>query len=373
MRFLLIFIPFVWITAAAVEGQEAEDNATLPPSHESWFESGIDDFQQYWSRKVLIFSSNLDSLFAGEDQNITSADTNQTESSYPGEHISKPQLENKEKTEIYVTSTWFDEFFKDETYLDTNNKSYVRIRAGYEYDKRGDSSVLHNIKARLKLPRTKDKWQLFIGDEADDKLSLSDAPRPSGGEGVGLKYFFPALYGRLFANASVGFSGIDNPYARTDLEYPVFLGSWLFKAAQNFKYSVEDKFDEWTDFSFDHKLSDRDLVRVLLQRSTNSEIKGMEYLLRLSYRNALHHDIGTSYYVGFNGRTRDLPGNLYANGLVPQEGVYEYVAGIVWRQQLYKSYIFYQIEPIVSFHEQYDYRSNYLLRLSVDLYFGYTP
>ncbi len=368
----LLFLSFL-ISAEGSETLKA-NLISPPPEH---FETTVDDFQNYISKKVLIFSSNLDRFFAEsfEDENSSSAvqKIGYDESNSTDELFSKPKFKKEENKETYETATWFDEFFKDETYLDSTNKSYVRVRAGYVYDWRGDPFLHHNISARIKLPRTKEKIQLYFSDDKEEHFAPFDAARKSGGEGIGVKFFLPSIYGRLFSNASAGISGIDNPYLRTHMEYPIFLDDWLLRLSQNFKYSIERKFDEWSDLSLDRTLADKDLIRLFMQRSTNSEIEGMEYLLRLAYRNTLHPEIGTSYYVGFNGRTKDLTTAPYPNALIPQEGVYEYVAGIIWRQQLYKKYLFYQLEPIASFHEQYDYRINYLLRFSVDLYFGYQP
>lgn len=358
------FIPLVLIAVACTGDINAADltgedqNMTLNEEQGGWLESNMDDFQEYWSRKVLIFSSNLDRMLAGGDEDMGN------------EHVPKPEFKSEHDVRTYQTSTWFDDFFKDETYLDSTNQSYVRIRGGYEYDKLGGSSLFNRVTARIRLPKTQKKLQLFIGDEAEGKMTPSGTLGTEKNEGIGIKYFLPTLKERLFTNASIGFSGIDNPYLKAHVEYPIFLGDWLFKATQTFKLSVQDKFDEWTDFYFDRKISDSEMIRLLLQRSTNSEIDGMEYFTQLSYRNTFKHDIGFNYYLALSGRTKDLVGLSYENGMTPQEGVYEYAAGVVWRQQLWKNYLFYQIEPILSYHEQYDYQPNYLLRLSLDLYFG---
>ncbi|MBN2870450.1 MAG: hypothetical protein JXK04_05790 [Campylobacterales bacterium] len=355
---------------------ESDANATATVQEEHWLATKMDAFHHYWSHKVLLFSSGLDSFFLdGFDSNETPLDEENNESLRPFDSeaplFPKPTFKKEENKATYQTSAEFDEFFKDQIYLDATNKSYVRIRAGYEYDKRGDSSFVHNVSARLRLPRTKDKLQLFIGDdEPQDQSDPTKIQQTDKTEGVGIRYFFPALYGRLYSNASIGFSGIDNPYVKTHLEYPIFLDEWLFKASQNFKYSLENKFDEWTTLYLDRKVLNNKIIRISTQRSTNSEIRGMEYTAQISYRNTLKHDIGYNYYIAANGRTKDLPEALYDNGLIPQEGVYNYSTGVVWRQAIRNNYLFYQVEPIVSFHEQYDYKPNYLMRLSLELYFG---
>jgi hypothetical protein len=373
------FIPCLFICVAGASDLSAtnsDHNTTNDPEEESWLKQNVDDFQEYWSRKVLFLPSILDRMLSNggqDDEKTLLEDVNQSTCPVPDSDncFPKPKVTSEQDLETLETSSWFDDFFKNETYLDSTNKSYVRIRAGYEYDKRGDSASFHGITARLRLPKTQKRLQLFIGDEPDDKIIPSNIGQPRIDEGVGIKYFMPSLKDRLYTNASVGFAGIDNPYVKARMEYPIFLESWLFKAIQNFKYSRENKFDESTDLYFDRKLSDNELIRLLLQRSTNSEIRGMEYLSQISYLTTLTNNIGLNYYIAANGRTKDLTGAVYDDsGLMPQEGVYNYSAGVAWRQAILNNYLFYQIDPILSFHEQYDYKPNYILRFTLDLYFG---
>ena len=324
-------------------------------------EMNIDGLQEYWSHKVLIFSSNVDQMFSyglEDEENLSTTSDNR---------FTKPQFVHEKDQETYQTFLGFDDFFKDETHLDMNNQSYVKVSGGYEYDHRGESSFVHTLSARIKLPKTQEKLHIFIGEETQDAHSLR---QPSLNEGIGIKYYFPSLYGRLFSNASIGFSGINNPYVKTRIEYPVIFDNWLIKLSQNFKYSLESHFDEWTNIYFDRKLSDQEVLQLLLRRSTNSEVRGMDYLSQISYMRTRKYDVGYTYYISCNGRTKDLSDLQYDNRLTPQEGVYEYATGAIWRQKLIGDYLFYQVEPIVSLHEQYNYKPNYLFKLTLDLYFG---
>ncbi len=320
-------------------------------------EMNIDGLQEYWSHKVLIFSSNVDQMLSyglEDEQNLSTTSDNR---------FTKPEFVHEKDQETYQTFLGFDDFFKDETHLDMNNQSYVKVSGGYEYDHRGESPFVHTLSARIKLPKTQEKLHIFIGEETQDAHSFR---QPSLNEGIGIKYYFPSLYGRLFSNASIGFSGIDNPYVKTRMEYPVIFENWLFKLSQNFKYSLENHFDEWTNIYFDRKLSDIEVLQLLLRRSTNSEVRGMDYLTQISYMRTRKYDVGYTYYISCSGRTKGLNDNR----LTLQEGVYEYTTGAIWRQKLIGDYLFYQVEPIVSFHEQYDYKPNYLFKFTLDLYFG---
>ncbi|MDP1784229.1 MAG: hypothetical protein Q8K81_02260 [Sulfuricurvum sp.] len=358
----------------------SEHNTSLPDnSSAKHWNIDIDSFQDYWSQKIRIFSSNLDQklfTYYDEEENVSTFDTNVTKQcivdskapNIPLCYLTK--IKKEEDKETYQTSIWLDEFFKDETYLDATNKSYVRVRGGYEYNKRGDPDLFYNITARIKLPKTQGKLQLYIGDDTKEHANLSNAQNGTTDKGVGLKYVAPSFFERFNTSASVGVSGIGNPYAKARIEYPLFLGSWLLKPAQYCKLSRKNEFEEWTDLSFDRKLADNEMIRFLLQRSTHSTEPGMSYLSQLSYMNTLKDEIGFNHYIGISGRTQDLIGSVYNSGTTPQEGVYEYSIGTIWRQKLFRNYLFYQMQPIVSFHEQYDYKPNYIFRVSLDFYFG---
>lgn len=353
------FLAFLLICTSVYS--ESLEPLTEQPSQTVSDESGLftahmDDLEQYLSKKVSIVSSNMDRLMSDDNDKNTSKENDNR----------KPPSD--ERKETFLLSTGFSDFFKDETYLDVTNRSYVKLHGGYEYNYRGESDIFNGVTARLRLPKTQKQLQLFIGGESDNTNPLANTAHQDAG--IGLQYYMNSLYTGLFSRASIGISGVTNPYVKTHVEYPLYFENWLLRPVQTFKYSARDKFDEWTDLYFDRKISKTEMVRLLLERSTNSEIRGMNYLSQLSYFNAYREDISCSYYIGMNGRTKDLLDTTYVNNTNPQEGIYDYSAGVMWRQRLWKDYVYYQIDPLVSFHEQYNYKPNYIFRIGMDIYFG---
>lgn len=344
-----------------VESEPIEPQAALSDDNRS-DEWNIDRFQNYWSRKLILFASTLDQKLS---DNFSSDDNVSVPLPYPNTIINKERAQ-----ETYRTSIGLDEFFKDGTYLDTTNRSYIKLSGGYLYDKLGDSSPFYKITARIKLPKTQEKLQLFIGDDTQEITKLPNGQYGSTNKGVGVKYFIPSIFDRLYSSAAIGITSIDKPYASTRIEYPFFAGDWLVKPMQNFKLSRENKFEEWTTLYFDRRVDEDELFRVLFERSTKSDIEGMNYVSQLSYMNTHKNGSGFNHYIAMNGRTKDLTGTVYENGSIPQKGIFEYSIGTVWRQQIFRNYMFYQLQPIVSFHEQYGYKTNYIFRMSLDFYFG---
>lgn len=361
-----IFFLFIlsWCIGSAVFGVESEVTDPLSAMSDDNRSDGwnIDRFQNYWSRKLLLFSSNLDKKLS---DTFNSDDNVSAPLPYPDTKINKESAQ-----ETYRTSIGLDEFFKDTTFLDTTNRSYIKLSGGYIIDKLGDSSPFYKITARIKLPKTQEKLQLFIGDDTQEITKLPNGQYGSTNQGVGVKYFIPSLFNRLYSSASIGITSIDKPYANTRIEYPIFAGDWLIKPTQNFKLSRENKFEEWTTLYFDRKVDEHELLRVLFERSTKSDTVGMSYLSQLSYMNTHKNGSGFNHYFAMNGRTKELSTTVYENGTTPQKGIFEYSVGTIWRQQIFRNYVFYQLQPIISFHEQYNYRTNYIFRMSLDFYFG---
>ena len=372
----------------ALPAADVDANATLSEDGNStnWFfyrdfVEGIDRFQAYWSHRIIVFSSNLDQklylLYENDESGYaveqpsaeSSAEGNVTIVSVEDNTTRSPELRTEKERQTYAMSTWYDEFFKDETYLDATNTSYMRIRGGRELDRRGKSSFFHSITARIRLPKTANRLQIFIGDERGEEGSATEQVDSTDNQGVGVKYFLPTIFKHINASASIGFSRVTNPYTKAHAEYPFLYKSWLTRVIQQARYSYKYEFQEWTSLYFDRKISDREMVRLLLQKSTQTSVVGIDYLARISYLNTLKHGVGFNNYIAVKGRTKDLK-DPYFDGSIPQEGVYNYVVGMVWKQSFFRDYLFYQLEPIVEFHEKYDYMINYRFRASLELYFG---
>ena len=118
--------------------------------------------------------------------------------------------------------------------------------------------------------------------------------------------------------------------------------------------------------------SRKDLVRLSLRRHTETYLDGTHYSSQLSYLNTLKHGVGYQLYTNLSGRTQaqtTKPANTKYN-IIPTAGVYNYSTGIVWKQQFFKKYLFYELKPLVEFPRQYDYNANYIFRANLERYFG---
>ncbi|EQB40159.1 hypothetical protein M947_03805 [Sulfurimonas hongkongensis] len=313
----------------------------------------LDYIQSSISKKVLIFSNRLDHSLTNNIEDDANAST-------------------KEASSLYGIVNLYDNFFKDETYLSTTNKSYIRLRLGAELNAEEGFEYFNNIRVSLRLPKTEKALYFFVGDETDEEtrtINKVDEDKPTS---IGIKYVLDNL-DILDASLFGGFRGISNPFIKLRFQYPIAFEHLLFRPVQYIEYSLEDEFKEETQFYFDHRLENRvDLMRLSLKRYTKTYLKGMNYSAQLSYISTLKHSIGFQVYALAQGQTKiqtTQPANIKYN-VTPTKGIYNYSTGIVWRQQLFKKYLFYELQPLVEFDQQYNYSANYIFRAHIELYFG---
>ena len=309
----------------------------------------LDYIQSSISKKVLIFSSNLDHSLTNRSQNDTNTSI-------------------KKESSLYGIVNLYDDFFKDETYLSTTNKSYIRLKLGVEANAEEKFDYFNNIRVNLRLPKTEKSLYLFIGEEdaIDDTKTTNDTTS------IGIKYVLDNL-DILNVNLFAGFRGISNPFVKLRFQYPIAFKYLLFRPIQYIEYSYKNEFKEETQFYFDHRLDSKvNLIRLSLSRYTQTRLKGMNYSAQLSYISTLKHSVGFQVYTSVQGQT-DVqtiqPANIKYN-VVPTKGIYNYSTGIVWRQHLFKKYLFYELQPLVEFNQQYNYNANYIFRAHIELYFG---
>lgn len=300
----------------------------------------LDYIQSNISNKIVVFSSNLDQKARGWVKNDANSSVQEL------------------------------------AYLQATNKSYIRLRMGTEANKEEGFAFLNNIRVNLRLPKTEKELYLFIGDDEDEdedgnaksvNMNYSETPTS-----VGLKYFIKSM-DAFKANLFAGLRGVTNPVIKLRLQYPIAFKYVSFRPVQYVEYSLEDEFKEETQFYFDHCLAGKkELIRLSLSRYTQTYLKGMNYSAQLSYLGVIEHEVGFQLYSNLSGRTKlnsAEPVNAKYN-VIPTTGVYNYSSGIIWKQRFFKKYLFYELQPLVEFNQQYAYNANYVFRANIEMYFG---
>ncbi|MEJ2501507.1 MAG: hypothetical protein P8Y65_10405, partial [Campylobacterales bacterium] len=286
-----------------------------------------------------------------------------------------PEKKTDDENASSALVDYFDNLFRDDTYLYSSEASYLIVRVGVETNKEEGTQFLNQVRLAMKLPHTQEQWQIFIGDPLTDrdKDTVDDQGNVDETTGVGARYFLPQIIERVSADASAGFRGIDNPFIQGRVDYRQYVDAWLVRPVQYVDYSRTREFYEETDLYFDYRLAKREVVRFLLKRSTETNKIGMQYAAALSYFNTLRLGTGIRTFVGMAGETKVNEGR-YADpnydDVDPQSGIYRYSIGAGWKASFLRKWLFFEVEPRVDYDMLYNWRPNFVVRYWLEFYFG---
>jgi hypothetical protein len=328
--------------------------------------NGLDSMHEYVSHKLKVFSSNVDAELSDlacelDEDNTTIG----RKTKYRCEHNASASM-----------SEYVSDFFRDETFLDVNNRSYLRMRLGSEFSEKEAPLWQLALNFNLNLPYARDSLNLFVGEDVEDEIS-EKLPTPEANDpSFGLRYFIPDVVENFKSNFTVGTRGI-NPYARIYARYNIDYADWRIYPIQEIEYRGDNTMQQWgyyerTRFYFDRKIAKREMVRFMLYRSTEEEKFGQRYGAVAAYFNTLtSKHIGYSGYLSVGGDSRFYKNNPnYLPKGYEHSGIDTYRIGSVLKQRLYKEWLFYEIEPIMDWSRQYHFDHNAMIKFNLEFWFG---
>jgi len=397
----------------ALEDYDIFDTESTPEdtNDTNWFYyrdflTGMDTFHEAGTQAVILMASGIDyglATYFNEDENATQTDSNVTAgrlesgpgnqgvviptleddgtrinvyvkskegNTYHPKQIKKREYERAKQT--YWMSQWFNMDAKNSEFLNLTDDSYVRIRAGYAYDYRGNGEFIKSITARLKIPRTRDKLDLIVGDVTKRSKDLNfdgTEDETDNSIALGVENLF-GVFDVVKSRFRVGISSITDPYAKWILSHEMLYGPWFVEPTETVRYSVDGQLEEWTDLYMRRQTSSTALFSLFLQRSTKTGEPGMAYLVQPAHHHALGNKTTVTAYLGIYGRTEEFSED--ESGYVPKKGIHTYSVGASWRRQSSRKYIVFDLQPIISFEHRYHFEPNYIFKASVEFYLGLT-
>lgn len=257
----------------------------------------------------------------------------------------------------------FDNFFKEKSYLQESEASYIRIRLSTLFQTKESASFSPKLKAQIPLLRSEKDFQIFF-DDVDEDEREDFLPSKESGKDMGVSFFAP-MYKDIKSKYSIGLRGIST-YVSARYSKDFKMQNWLIKPVQQFKYSTKYDFSEETDLHFDRKLDEDSIFRTTLHRKTQSFVDGFDYALAFTYYMTPSSRNGYSISQEFWGNseyTSDGSREKFS-------GISDYSTSFALRRNIFRKWIAYEVKPSVSFHREHDYEANYKLRFYIDFYFG---
>ncbi|MDX8411891.1 MAG: hypothetical protein R8K46_08520 [Mariprofundaceae bacterium] len=246
-------------------------------------------------------------------------------------------------------AVWFDDFFGDErSEQEGRPSSFVRWRNSATWTEGDGLEYRTRFSANVRLPKIERRLRLIIsGETRDDPTEvLPDDPVDPGFEldpevsrlNVGLRY---DLLERPRYKLSLG-SGVRlrfpvDPYARIRFRYTHPMGDVsLLRLIQTGLWRKDDGFSETTQLDLERALSESTLLRWGNSGTYGEITDGLNWASQVSLLHQFSDKTAISLDVGASGVTE--PGFEVSN----------YRAGMRFRQNFYRKWLFYELEPSAS-------------------------
>lgn len=272
---------------------------------------------------------------------------------------------------VSTTATSLDEYIARDTF-DSNmiNESYLRMRISQSISTGYDEDFDLSIKARLDVPNSRNRVQLFIDSEPDDFDSISDRRRDSTGRKASDDTSENTVAGLSFwgsakktwqPNLSIGASfrlPLD-PYVKGKVRrYDDLPGLWQSRFVQSASHYDSKGWRASTEYDIYRPIALDDIIRISNEAQYINSSKSWEFYNSYSYYQHINKSESIQYSFSIVGANRPNP---RVNG---------YWARIEWRKQLYKDWLFGKVSPEVSFPRDRNFSDTYAIFFELEVFFS---
>ena len=302
--------------------------------------------------KTLNYAKNI-----GSDTN--SSDYNKTE----------PQVKNSSRKELKPESV--DALFQNEKYIEETRRSFLRLTTDYTYNSLDNNDLNVRLSASLALSESKKNFKLYLSgfnqDNVDDIIQRDD--HDDGKPEIGVSYVTD-ITKNIESKYSLGIRSLYS-YVKSRFSYKTEISSWIIEPVQTIEYSTKDEFKEDTKLYMDTEIIEKVKFRLEFSRGTKSNKNGMDYSSNLSLFWTPQPRTGLQFNQSISGNTK----YEYVVDDITEEkdtfsGINTYVTTVTFRQNFYRSWLFYEVSPGVDFQKAHDFEPNYRFYVRLDAFFG---
>lgn len=249
----------------------------------------------------------------------------------------------------------------------SSSASYITITPEVTFSE--DPAVKFDLdfSARLRLRRFSDRLELFVDrfDEDEDLLDgvlgrVNRRAHDSEEEGgAGLRYRLPQYFA-LHSSISASMAFKPEPIPRLKLRGSVQAkpGKWRVNLNETLFWESDDGFGEKTQLELSRPLGSNTIIRSSTAAVWSETSEGVDLGQTLTWSHKLSHRRIISFRAGVAGHTE------------PSAVVDIYTVRAIWRQQIYRNWIYLEIEPGVDFPDDEDFDAIPLLSIRFDLILG---
>jgi hypothetical protein len=235
---------------------------------------------------------------------------------------------------------WMDAFFGDPNYNLEQAESLLRLEVVSDWDQDDGNDFKLRLRGKVQLPRISRRLNLvFSGQDSDD---LSEEEKKDE-DRVGLQYEVRTGDRSRF-DATIGWAGGS---LRPGIRYRnegVINDKRTYRYIQRLQYEDGENFFTTGQVDLNHFLDETNIIRWSNRGKWGQHTDGVEWRSRLSLRQVkdIHarRPIAINYYGTINGVTR------------PDAFVKNYKLGAIWRRQIYRDFLFFEVEPAFNYRRR---------------------
>lgn len=261
---------------------------------------------------------------------------------------------------VCLRTQWFDRFFADpDVFQEEPATALLRVISGYRWQDNDDAGGEVRVRGTVNLPGLSQRISLTFRNDDDineDYAGTSDTRPEQVGENEDSTFRAALNWAarqreRDAIDLEVGLGSRLKSFARTRYQYRVPLPGerWTFRFAESLYWIDGVGGGSETRFQFDRIMTERLSLRLLSEAETNEALHEEDLDWELSQTVALYQRLGSrralQYVVGARGYTQ------------PTSRVEVWRAGIRYRQNIFRRWLFFELEPFVFWSREEDFEA----------------
>ncbi|MBW8191675.1 hypothetical protein K0504_11575 [Neiella marina] len=261
---------------------------------------------------------------------------------------------------------WFDSFFGPDQVSSSDVQSassLVQLNLDYVYRERESDQLKPRVQASINLPNTSNKLKLLI-EGRDESVTGDNLTSPAGRSqeksAAAVRYiFFDQNNWDLNFDVGAHFNG--GPFTRIRARnYKPLSERTIFKFTQDLTLELEDSWYETTRFTIDN-FHDDVVYRYQAQSKYGEKTDGIEWRLLVARIKQLTSRSAIAGFASVSGATEDPSDD-------DESEIYR--LGLNYRKSIWRPWFVVHVEPQITFPRKYDYQTNYLFLLGIEVQFG---
>jgi hypothetical protein len=238
---------------------------------------------------------------------------------------------------------WMDAYFGEPNYELESAESLLRLDFTTKWDQQKSTDNNVRLRGKLQLPRISKRLNLVFSDQSGDEIDLDDTSERKLDDSVGLLYeVSQSRRSRFDLTLGINWNNL-RPGVRYRFQDALGQVS-SYRLTQRVQYEHSEGAYATSQVELNRALDENTVLRWNNKGVYGEETDGVEWLTRLSlfqrHRTASRNrQLGISYFAGINGVTSP-------------DYVRNYRAGVLFRRQVYREYLFLELEPAYNYRKQ---------------------